>query len=214
MQAIAHLPAPTCCRHPASPGRRPATRLHALPQRHRVSAIAIEAVDEAVGEEAAATASVAEAPADAPPLAIPVIPAAGWLAPATNGAPPPRALADDIMAAATEYGMFQIVDHGLSLTLLANLREAQRAFFALPLVSWGGGGVWGIALHCGIGCSPGTCLTVATEWFPFTPHVRWQIAADRPAVRHQSSAHAPLPSKTPTPCLPLRPRRCRCTALC
>lgn len=140
MQAILPVTARTCWRPASRPGRRPATRLHALPQRPRVSAFA---ADVAVAEEEAATAPAEVAPADLPPLAIPIIPAAGWLAPETNGAPPP-ALADALMAAATEYGMFQIVDHGVSLKLLANLRTAQRAFFSLPLVS------------CGSGCACGT----------------------------------------------------------
>ncbi len=140
MQAILPVTARTCWRPSSRPGRRPATRLHALPQRPRVSAFA---ADVAVAEEEAATAPAEVAPADLPPLAIPIIPAAGWLAPETNGAPPP-ALADALMAAATEYGMFQIVDHGVSLKLLANLRTAQRAFFSLPLVS------------CGSGCACGT----------------------------------------------------------
>lgn len=124
------------CRQPANSAKRAIrARPRCVIQHPRLSTAAVQ---QAVPEAAPAAAPADEAPAL--PLAhktapIPVIAAAGWLAPETNGAPPPRALADDIMAAAAEFGMFQIVDHGLSLELLANLREAQRAFFALPLVS-------------------------------------------------------------------------------
>ena len=132
MQAILH-PVPTCWHQPPASRAKRSTRPHALPQRPRLSAAAVQ---QAVAEAGPAAAAADEAPADAPAVApIPVLDGAGWLGPETNGAPPPRALADGIMAAATEFGMFQLVHHGLSPKLVADLREAQRAFFALPLVS-------------------------------------------------------------------------------
>lgn len=131
---MAHAPHHVGCRQPANSAKRAVRARPSVTQRPRLSAAVQQAVDEAAPAAPPAD-EVPALPLAHPTAPIPVIAAAGWLAPETNGAPPPRALADNIMAAAAEFGMFQIVDHGLSLERLANLREAQRAFFALPPVS-------------------------------------------------------------------------------
>ena len=47
--------------------------------------------------------------------------------------PPPPQVAQAIYDAGAEYGCFQLVNHGVSLDLIAAMKAQQRAFFALPL---------------------------------------------------------------------------------
>lgn len=42
-------------------------------------------------------------------------------------------MAQAIYDAGAEYGCFQLVNHGVSLDLIARMQAAQRDFFALPL---------------------------------------------------------------------------------
>eukprot|EP00887_Chlorella_sp_A99_P000058 scaffold16.g58.t1 len=63
----------------------------------------------------------------------PAIDGASFLAPGRAGALPPQAVADAIREAASEYGCFQLVNHGVDSELMADLQAQMRAFFALPL---------------------------------------------------------------------------------
>lgn len=61
----------------------------------------------------------------------------------------PMQVAQAIFDAGAEYGCFQLVNHGVSLDLIARMQQAQRDFFALPLEakaqggrSWGVPGCW------------------------------------------------------------------------
>lgn len=62
----------------------------------------------------------------------PVIDAKCLLAPENSGAPPPAEVARAIGQACKEWGCFQLVNHGLDLSLTQRMEAAMHAFFALP----------------------------------------------------------------------------------
>ncbi|PRW58404.1 2OG-Fe(II) oxygenase superfamily [Chlorella sorokiniana] len=75
----------------------------------------------------AAVLADAPAPKSAPEVKAPAIDAKGFLEPEMQG------VAQAIYDAGAEYGCFQLVNHGVSLDLIARMQAAQRDFFALPL---------------------------------------------------------------------------------
>lgn len=80
-----------------------------------------------------------------PAVQAPTIDAQGFLAAERHG-PVPLEVARAIAEAGQEAGCFQLVNHGVSLQLLADMKAAQRDFFSLPqetkLKVGGGGRRW------------------------------------------------------------------------
>ena len=54
------------------------------------------------------------------------------LSPLQRGGPPPQALIDDVAAACSDWGFFQVVNHGVDPALRARAEAQQRVFFGLP----------------------------------------------------------------------------------
>lgn len=108
--------------------------------------------------------------------------------------PPSPQVAQAIYDAGAEYGCFQLVNHGVSLDLIAAMKAQQRAFFALPREAKAAGAR-------AAGEEAGGGGADRREGSP----LGWRGAADQPAAPRQPASCRQPVSHSPRPCAPPLP---------